>query len=197
MRYRNYVCIDFDKLTNSDWDWLVGLYFADGSKVKEKQRQYRVYFYLSPKKDTFTLKKLLKIFKTLELKPMVKIQQSIRTLIVRITSKELFAKIPAKKESQTYFPKNIDSFIAGFLDGDGYIIKKRGRVGFSQTIVKWIGPFISSYLKEIGIKPWRETYYRNCFYYETSFKKIKEKTDIIRFMASAGEHNARFIPIKV
>jgi len=94
--------------------------------------------------------------------------------------------MPNKTEEQTFFPKNKNALIAGFLDGDGFVSKKEYCIGFSQTTVKWIGPFISEYIKSLGIRPWKETYYRNAFYYKVSFKKIKERTDITKFMIKAG-----------
>ena len=72
------------------------------------------------------------------------------------------------------------------MDGDGYISKKEGCIGFSQTTVEWIGPFISEYLKGMGISPWKKTYYRKAFYYKASFKKVREKTHIIKHMCNAG-----------
>lgn len=184
---RNHIKLDFSRIDSDDWDWMVGLFLADGSKYKEKQRQYRVYFYLSPKCDIPIAKHLINILENIGLNPDINLKHSINTLAIRVTTKELFNKLPNKTKEKNFFPKNKDAFIAGFLDGDGYISRKEYCIGFSQTTVKWIGPFISEYLKHIGIRPWKETYYRKAFYYKASLKKVKEKTNIIRLMKSAGE----------
>jgi len=175
--------VDFQKISREDLDWLIGLYIADGSKLKEKQRQYRIHFYLNPKKDELILKKLLNILISLNLNPNIQLKEKIGTLFIRVTNKMFFEKLPYDK-SEKYVPKNIEAFIAGFLDGDGYVNKKE--VGFSQTIAKWIGPFIVEYLEKKGVNIWTKGYYRNAFYFRASVNKVKEKTNIIRFMAKAG-----------
>lgn len=178
--------IDLSKLSSEDLEWMIGLYLADGFKIKEKQRHYRTHFYLPPIKDGKILEKLLKVFRILKIKPHVRHVKKINTLFVRVCNKELFEILPQKNEE--FQPENKEALIAGFLDGDGYISIKEGSIGFSQTVVKWIGPFISNYLRDVGIIPWKEKYYRNAFYYRTSLKKVKEKTNIINLMVKAGEY---------
>jgi len=196
-KYRNCIPVNFSNITQDELDWLIGFYIADGTKIKEKQRQYRVYFYLNPNKDELISKKMLRILKLLKLKSFIKVQEKLRTLFIRITSKEFFEIFPSSKKIQMYFPKNIDAFIAGFLDGDGYIDKRGGYIAFTQTIAQWVGPFISKYLRENGIIPWKEKYYRNAFYYRASLKKVKERTNIIRFMTKADENTTLEKSVKV
>lgn len=175
--------VDFQKVSSEDLDWLIGLYIADGSKLKEKQRQYRVHFYLNPKKDELILKKLINILTSLNLNPNIQLKEKIGTLFIRVTNKMFFEFLPTNK-SQEFSPKNIDAFIAGFLDGDGFINKKE--VGFSQSIARWIGPFIVNYVEMKGVNVWIKKNYRNAFYFRAPFKKVKERTGIIKFMAKAG-----------
>ncbi len=174
-----------EALTKEEYDWLVGLFLADGSKCIEK-RGHIIYFYLSPYKDKDILEKLIVILKKMEFKPRVILKKTISTIAVVFFSKELFYTLPSK--SQIYHPKSKDAFIAGFLDGDGFIQPKKDCIGLSQSTVKWICPFIHSYLKQQGIQSWYKdgvyTKYR-MHYYRTSLSHVREKTYILDFMAKA------------
>jgi len=64
----------FDAVSPADWDWLVGLYYADGSKFKDKWKHV-VVFSLS-KSDELAIAKLLKILRTLELRPSILTNQN-------------------------------------------------------------------------------------------------------------------------
>ena len=177
--------INFRNISDEEFDWLVGIFLADGSKCRERPRTYRTYFFLNAIKDTKILEKLENILKKLKINYHKQIKKR-NTLFVKISCKKIFDTMPDKKNS-LYIPKNKDAFIAGFIDGDGFIDFKKKSFGFSQTIVKWIGPYISNYLKCKGIKPWTSKIYRNCFYYVASFNKVNKNTNIINFMACRGK----------
>ena len=171
--------VDFNLISSEDWNWTTGLFIADGSKAKEL-RTFRTYFYLNSKKDSKILQKLERILDSLNVRHFKQIKRR-GTIYLRISCKQFYDAMPDKEKRFT--PTNTEAFIAGFIDGDGYITERRGVLGFSQTIVKWIGPFIADYLEAKGIKSWKRLYYRNCFYYAASLKQIRSKTQIIRFMA--------------
>lgn len=171
--------VDFNLISNEDLNWINGLFIADGSKAKEL-RTFRTYFYLNSKKDLKILQKLEQILDTLNVRHFKQIKRR-GTIYLRISCKQFYDAMPKKEKS--FVPTNIEAFIAGFIDGDGYITERRGVLGFSQTIVKWVGPFIADYLESKGIKSWKRLYYRNCFYYAASLKQIRGKTQIIKFMA--------------
>jgi intein/homing endonuclease len=176
--------IKINKITKKEKDWLIGLFLADGSKFIDI-RTYRVSFYLNSRKDLKILEKLENILKKLGTRYDVQVKRK-NNLEIRIARKRFFEFMPSKNEIYKFSSRNPESFIAGFLDGDGYISDKYGCIGFSQSIVKWIGPFISNYFTKKGIRPWKNTIYRNCFYYATSLKKIKEKTNIVCLMSKSN-----------
>jgi len=171
-------------ITKEEYDWLVGLFLADGSRYIDK-RGYCIYFYLSPFKDKEILKKLLLILKKMGFKPYVRLERSISTICVRFFSKALYHMLPTKYD--VYHPKSKDAFIAGFLDGDGFIIPKKDCIGLTQKIVKWVCPFIHKYFEGRGIHSWYKSgvhvRYGGMQYYRTSLKQIKAKTHILQFMA--------------
>ncbi|MBU3897193.1 MAG: hypothetical protein KJ697_04680 [Nanoarchaeota archaeon] len=168
--------INVNAITKIELDWLIGLFYADGSKYIDK-RTYRTVFYLNPKKDMEVIDKVKNILTKMNVRFHTRISKG--AMEIKATCKNFFLLMPMKQIK--YFPSNADAFIAGFLDGDGYV--SGNTIGFSQTIVKWIGPYIFKYLKQKGIKPWRNAIYRNCYYYRTSFKKVKEKTNIVKSMS--------------
>jgi len=172
--------IKIDNITRNEEDWLIGLFLADGSKYKNV-RTYSVSFYLNSIKDLKILEKLKSILKKIGVKYGTYLERR-NTLNLRVQCKKFFELMPSKEETYNIDSENPEALIAGFLDGDGYISMKDGCIGFSQTVVKWIGPFIRDYLETKGIKPWKNVMYRNCYYYNTSFKKVRERTNIVGFM---------------
>lgn len=178
-----------EKLTKEEYDWLVGLFLADGSKYFYK-RGYLVYFYLSPLKDKQILEKLLMILKKMKFKPSVRLKRTIGTLCVKFFSKELYHTLPSKTDF--YIPHSKDAFIAGFLDGDGYIIPLKDCIGLTQKIVKWVCPFIHDYFKSCGIQSWYKTgvhvRYGGMQYYRTSLKQVKAKSHVLEYMAKGNPY---------
>jgi len=173
---------NFENVTKEEWDWFIGLFLADGSKFI-RNRNYTIMVYLNPDKDEEILNKLLNILRTLELNYKVKLKRQLNTIFVYIGSKSLYNRLPSKKgDGQNYFPSITDAFIAGFLDGDGYIRPRDYSIGFSQTTVKWIGPFIEKHLSKRGVRTWFR-YYGNAYYLRAPIRQVEDKTDIFKFAA--------------
>lgn len=166
-------------ISAEEFDWLIGLFFADGYKAKEEPRTHRTYFYLDSIKDKDILWKLESILKKLEVRYHKQLKKR-HTLFVKTSCRRIFDMMPKTKNSK-YFPENKDAFIAGFIDGDGYIDAKRKAIGFSQTIVKWVGPYICRYLRSKNIKPWKQKVYRNCFYCTASLNSVRKNTKILKY----------------
>lgn len=176
--------IKTNNITRNEKDWLIGLFLADGSKYKNA-RTYSVSFYLNSIKDLKILDRLKLILEKIDAKYGTYLERR-NTFNLRVQCKKFFELMPNKDKMYDFSSENPEAFIAGFLDGDGYISKKYGCIGFSQTVVKWIGPFISHYLISKGINPWKNIMYRNCFYYTASLKKVKERTNIIDLMSKSN-----------
>jgi hypothetical protein len=175
----------FPQLNAEEWDWLVGFYLADGSKYVDK-RSYCVYFYLNPEKDKRILKKLLCILRKAKLNPKTIFKPTINTVVVRVANKRLFNDLPPKNKKQNYFPTSPEAFIAGFLDGDGFINVEKDCIGFSQKSVKWVAHYISDYLTQKGVKSWFKSGLKlrnGTYYYRTSLEKLKRKTKVLKYMS--------------
>lgn len=137
----------FDALSPADWDWLVGLYYADGSKFKDKWKHVIV-FSLS-KSDELATEKLLKTLRTLELSSSTLTKPGYGALNIRIYSKDLFTAIPSKRD--TYHPSYPLAFVAGLFDGDGYVrMMERERWRFSQASYPHLARQVHEILSQYG-----------------------------------------------
>ena len=115
------------KIPPSDWDWLVGLFFADGCKFKD-QWHYAVVFTISMS-EQHILEKLLRILRAAGLSPSVYKKQGRCALDVRSYGKNFFTLFP--EESTWYEPKVPLALIAGLFDGDGCI-------GYYDGSERWV-----------------------------------------------------------
>jgi intein/homing endonuclease len=137
----------FDAVSPADWDWLVGLYYADGCKFKDKWKHVIV-FSLS-KSDELAIVKLLKILRTLELRPSILTKPEYGALNIRIYNKDLFIAIPNKKD--TFHPSNPLAFVAGLFDGDGYVsMMRRETWRFSQASYPHLATQVHETLSQYG-----------------------------------------------
>lgn len=121
--------IDFSLVSQWEMEWLLGLYFADGSKFFEKQHyDYTIKLALDYKRDKDIVERVVKILQKMGLTPTISRQKG--ALIIRVFSKNLYGSFPSKTEF--YKPKNILAFVSGLIDGDG-------------CAAKWLGAFIVQY----------------------------------------------------
>lgn len=137
----------FSAVSQADWDWLVGLYYADGSKFKDKWKHV-VVFSLS-KSDELAIEKLLKILSTLELSSSILTRRGYGALNIRVYNKDLFAAIPSKKD--TFNPNNPLAFVAGLFDGDGCVrMAGRERWRFFQASYPHLAMQVHEILSQYG-----------------------------------------------
>ncbi len=115
-----------ENVGQAEWDWLVGLYYADGCRFKSRG-EYIVVFALS-KYEQKIRNKLLAILSEMGLKASVYISKD-NTVFVKTFSKRFYLALPNKKEP--YLPQLPLAYLAGLMDGDGYM--KKGRWIFSQA----------------------------------------------------------------
>lgn len=107
-----------ENVGQAEWDWLVGLYYADGCKFKSRG-QYIVVFTLS-KNEQEILNKLITILLKVGLNSG-KYFLKDNTICVRVFSKRFYLALPDKEKS--YLPQCPLAYLAGLMDGDGYIKK--------------------------------------------------------------------------
>ncbi len=115
-----------ENVGQAEWDWLVGLYSADGCKFKDRG-EYMAVFALS-KNEQEILKKLLVILSKTCLKARVCLSKD-NTFYVKVSSKQFYLALPSKNEP--YSPQFPLAYLAGLMDGDGYM--QKGRWIFSQA----------------------------------------------------------------
>jgi hypothetical protein len=119
------------EVSPSDWDWLVGLYYADGCKFRDAWK-YVCVFTLATS-ERYILDKLLAILRIAGLTPSVRKKAGRNALDVRTYNKDLFESLSDK--SQNYEPRVPLAYVAGLFDGDGHISEsdKPRRWIFSQA----------------------------------------------------------------
>jgi len=109
-------------ISQAEWDWLVGLYYADGCKFKNRYH-YTVVFSLSTDEKEI-IEKLDSILTTLGLRVGIYRKKNKKAVDVKTFSKQFFCSLPAKEER--YSPQLPLAFLAGLFDGDGFIRKYKG-----------------------------------------------------------------------
>ena len=80
----------------TEWDWLIGLYYSDGCKFKSRGK-YIVVFALS-KNEQMIFNKLLAILSKISLKTSVYFSMD-NTIFAKVFSKQFYLALPNKEES--------------------------------------------------------------------------------------------------
>ncbi len=112
-----------EKSHAADWDWLIGLYYADGCKFID--RWHRVVVFTISMSENYILAKLLHILNSKGLSPSIHAKPyGRRALDVRTYNREFFELLPEK--SNPYRPAVPLAYLAGLFDGDGYIARPGG-----------------------------------------------------------------------
>ena len=111
--------LSIERINQHEWDWLVGLYYADGCKFIDRYN-HTVAFSLSSL-DVEIRNKLVSILDRIGLKARVSSVRGEKAIDIRICNKNLYSALP-DKESE-YTPKSPLAFLAGLFDGDGHIKK--------------------------------------------------------------------------
>lgn len=114
--------IYLDRLSEWELEWLLGLYYADGCKFKEKH-QYTIKFGLDHSRDKDISQRVIELLQKIGLKPTISLYRG--STVIRVYSKILHDEFPPK--DGTYRPKEIFAFLSGLIDGDGSI--RKGKTG--------------------------------------------------------------------
>ena len=136
-----------DAVNTEDWNWLKGLFSADGNKIilKDKYgKHYIVRIALDKIHDSLIAEKCNRIVKDLILVPTNLCWGNCLT--IKISSKLLFSaldKIPEKSSVTA-------AYVAGAIDGDGWVDHKA--IQFGQSHVPELFDGISDFFKNLNIK---------------------------------------------
>lgn len=134
--------IDLTTVSQRELEWLLGLYYADGSKFFEKSSySYTIKFALDHKRDKDIAERVKEILQKLGLKPTSSIYKGC--LMMRVFSKELYSIFPSK--SEFYKPKDISAFVSGLIDGDG--CARRYSAEIAQTKQEQLMKYLMEKLK--------------------------------------------------
>jgi len=102
-------------IRENEFEWLKGLFLADGCKFKGKNYEYVIKFALDQRRDIKIINKLTGIFDKLQVHCTRSSQG--KASIFRVFNKTLFNNLP---ESNIFYkPKNNLAFLSGLIDGDG------------------------------------------------------------------------------
>ena len=125
------------------WDWLFGLYFADGCKFTEKNYAYTVKFSLDANRDLDIAQRVISLIQKLGLNPVIYKENNL--LAIRVFSKNLYNLFPSKLGR--YKPRNIFSFLSGMIDGDGWINNKSMSAYIGQDNNKELMIYLKCFLR--------------------------------------------------
>lgn len=116
-------------LKDWEWDWLLGLYYSDGTKYMDANYHYTVKFSLQLNEEEM-VRRLVNFLNRLgNVKPWV--QREDGCIHVLVCSKRLYELLP--KKDDLYRPKDELGFLAGLIDGDGSITKRKRKDGYSDV----------------------------------------------------------------
>lgn len=164
-----------------DWNWLQGLFSADGNKIindGKYGKHYVIRISFDKNNDSLIIEKCRRIIKSLGLSPTTLLTGNCLT--IKATSKQLFNslnKIPDKSYVTA-------AFVAGAIDGDGWVDHRA--IQFGQSHIPEFFDAIWDYFTERNIKVgvWTksdETNYRRIYIPFT----ILESTGILWYSIKA------------
>jgi intein-encoded DNA endonuclease-like protein len=122
--------LSLDAIPTEDWNWLQGLFSADGNKIISKDKygkHYVVRISLDKTSDSLIAEKIVRIVKAIGLVPTRLLRGNCVT--IKISSKLLFNalnKIPEKSSVTA-------AYIAGAIDGDGWVDHRAIQFGQSRV----------------------------------------------------------------
>lgn len=136
-----------DAVPTEDWNWLQGLFSADGNKIISKDKygkHYVIRISLDKTHDSLIAEKCARIVKAIGLVPTTLLWGNCLT--IKISSKLLFNalnKIPGKSSVTA-------AYVAGAIDGDGWVDHRA--IQFGQSRVPELFDAIFDYFKRCNVQ---------------------------------------------
>ena len=138
--------LNFDSITCEEWDWLRGLFSADGTKYISRDKygkHYIVKISLSKKHDAPIATKCINVLKAIGIKPTLITEKNC--LRIKVSSKQLFYALN-KHPPESLTP----AYIAGAIDGDGWI-DHNVAIQFGQSAIPELFDKILEFFKKIEV----------------------------------------------
>jgi hypothetical protein len=141
-------------MSTEDWNWLQGLFSADGNKIISKDKygkHYIIRISLDKTNDSLIAKKCARIAKAMGLVPTTLYWGNCLT--IKISSKLLFNalnKIPEKSSVTA-------AYVAGAIDGDGWV--DHNAIQFGQSRIPELFDAICNYFarNNLQVGTWTKT----------------------------------------
>lgn len=163
--------IDLEAVSREDWDWLQGLFSADGNKTLNRRKygkHYIIRISLSMNDDSAIAKKCMRILRTIGPKPMV--VPCGNCIQVRVSSKGLYFALDKKPPEDGVSP----AYVAGAIDGDGTV--DHHAIQFGQSRVPELFDGIALFFRRSGtpVSTWstKNNYRRMYISYQTLKKTL-------------------------
>ena len=122
--------LNLDGILTEDWNWLQGLFSADGNKIISKDKygkHYIVRISLDKTRDSSIAEKCAQIVKAIGLVPTKLFTGNCLT--IKTSSKLLFNALNKKPNRLSVTP----AYVAGAIDGDGWIDHRAIQFGQSRV----------------------------------------------------------------
>jgi hypothetical protein len=143
-----------DAVRTEDWNWLQGLFAADGNKIISKDKygkHYIVRIALDKTHDSLIVEKCARIVKAIGLVPTMLTRGNCLT--IKISSKLLFNALNKIPEESSVTA----AYVAGAIDGDGWIDHRA--IQFGQSRVPELFDAILEFFKSLNaqVGTWTKT----------------------------------------
>jgi hypothetical protein len=138
--------LKLDAISTEDWNWLQGLFAADGNKIISKDKygkHYVVRIALDKTHDSLIAEKCTRIVKDIGLVPTTLTWGNCLT--IKISSKLLFnalSKMPEKSGATA-------AYVAGAIDGDGWVDHRA--IQFGQSHVPELFDAFSDFFRRLNV----------------------------------------------
>jgi hypothetical protein len=139
--------LSLDAIPTEDWNWLQGLFSADGNKMISKDRygkHYVVRISLDKTHDSLIADKCAHIVKALGLMPTRLYWGNCLT--IKISSKLLFNALNKEPDKSSVTA----AYVAGAIDGDGWVDHRA--IQFGQSHVPELFDEISDFFKRLNVQ---------------------------------------------
>ncbi|MFH1364757.1 MAG: LAGLIDADG family homing endonuclease [Candidatus Aenigmatarchaeota archaeon] len=123
--------IEFDKITDRERGYILGLFIGDGyAYYDKKQKHYTVEFYLHSERNKDVQKYLISIMNKLNLSCSIRKDKRFKCNRIRTRSKLLMEYLKTDKKGNSSFEIG---YLSGIIDSEGYVNHKKRVINIVNT----------------------------------------------------------------